>query len=167
MAGGSLFLHDRQAVLQQRGHRYRLKIKRHLARFHLGQVEDVVDQREQVLTAAEDVANVAALLQREFTEQAVAQHLREPDDGHQWRAQLVRHVGEKLGFHAARVFQFDVLLHHGPLKALELGDVTRRGDHALQIAIAVEKRAGVVRHHCERTVPGTCGELVVGDPAFV
>ena len=48
---------DRQAVHEQRGHLDRLQVEHHLAGFHLGQVEDVVDEREQMFAAAEDVAD--------------------------------------------------------------------------------------------------------------
>ena len=113
---------------------HRLQVERHLAGFHLGQVEDVVDQGEQMLAAAEDVADEPALLIGHLAHQAVPEHLGEADDGVQRRPQLVRHVGEELGLHAARVFQLDVLLLQRLLEALQLRHVARRGEHALQAA---------------------------------
>ena len=99
--------------------------------------------------------------------QAVPQHLGEADDGVERRPQLVRHVGEKLGLHAARVFQLDVLLLQRLLEALQLGHVARRGEDPLQPPVAVVEGGRVVGHHGERAVPGARGELVVGDLAFV
>ena len=99
--------------------------------------------------------------------QAVPEHLGEADDGVERRPQLVRHVGEELRLHPARVFQLDVLLLQRLLEALQLGHVARRGEHALQAPVAVVERGRVVGHHGELAVPGARGELVVGDLAFV
>ena len=123
----------------------------HLAGFDLGQIEDVVDQREQVLAAAEDVADEAALLLGHLADQAVLEHLGEADDRVERRAQLVRHVGEELGLHPARVLELDVLLLQRLLEALELGHVARRGEHALQPAGRGRGRSS----RC-RTRPSAC-----------
>ena len=101
---------DRQAVREQRGGLHRLEIEGHLARLYLGEVQDVVDQREQMLPAAEDVADVPSLLVGQVAHQAILEHLGEADDGIQRGPQLVRHVGEERRLHAARLLQFDVLL---------------------------------------------------------
>ena len=42
----------------------------------------------------------------------------------------------------------------------------RRGEHALQLPVAVVKGAGVVGHHRFLAVPGPGGELVIGELAF-
>ena len=77
----------------------------------------------------------AALLIGHLAHQAVPQHLGEADDGVQGRPQLVRHVGEELGLHAARRFQLDVLLLQRLLgEPLQLRHVARGGEHALQAA---------------------------------
>ena len=119
-----------------------------------------------MLAAAEDVADEPALLIGHLAHQAVPEHLGEADDGVQRRPQLVRHVGEELGLHAARVFQLDVLLLQRLLEALQLRHVARRGEHALQPPVAVVEGGRVVGHHGELAVPGARGELVVGDLAF-
>jgi hypothetical protein len=80
---------DGQAVREQRRDLHRLEVERHLAGLHLGQVEDVVDQREQMLAAAEDVADEPPLLTGHLAHQAVPEHLGEADDGIQGRPQLV------------------------------------------------------------------------------
>src|SRR5437867_1158409 len=83
----------------------RLAVERHLAGFDLREVEDVVDQREQMLAATEDVADEPPLLVGHLAQQPIPEHFREADDGVERRAQLVRHVGEEFRFHAARVFE--------------------------------------------------------------
>ena len=139
---------------EQRRHLHRLQVERHLAGFHLGQIEDVVDQREQMLAAAEDVADEPALLIGQLADQAVAEHLGEADDGVERRPQLVRHVGEEFGLHAAGVFELDVLLLQRLLEALQLGHVARRGEHALQAPVAVVEGGRVVGHDGELCRPG-------------
>ena len=74
---------------EQRRHLHRLQVERHLAGFHLGQVEDVVDQGEQVLAAAEDVADEPSLFIGHLAHQAVLEHLGKADDGIERRPQLV------------------------------------------------------------------------------
>src|SRR5713101_5116127 len=74
----------------------------HPARLDLGQVEDVVDERQQVLAAVIDVVQaVMALFLGDLARQVVPKQLRKPEDGVEWRAQLVRHVGEELGLEPA------------------------------------------------------------------
>ena len=51
-------------------------------------------------------------------------------------------------------------------KRLQLGHVARRGEHALQLPVAVVEGGRVVGHHGFLAVPGARGELVVGDLAF-
>ena len=165
-AGRGLLPDDRQAVHEQRRHLHRLEVELHLAGFHLGQIEDVVDQREQVLAAAEDVPDQRALLVGHLAHQAVGEHFGEAHDGVEGRPQLVRHVGEELGLHPARRFQLGVLLLERLLDALEFGDVARGGEDALKAPVAVVEGRRVVGHHRERAVPGPRGELVVGDLAF-
>ena len=62
----------------------------------LGQVEDVVDERQQVAAGGQDVVEVLLLLVVELAEQPLQQHLGEADDRVERRAQLVRHVGQEL-----------------------------------------------------------------------
>ena len=125
-----------------------------------------LDQGEQMRSAAEDVADEASLLIGHRADQAVPEHLGEADDGVQRGPQLVGHVGEEFGLHAARFFQLDVFLLQRLLEAFQLRHVARRGEHALQAPIAVVEGGRVVGHHGERAIPGARGELVVGDFAF-
>ena len=157
-----LLAHDRQAVHEQRRDLHGLEVEQHLPRFHLRQVEDVVDQREQMLAAAQDVAGEVALLVAHRADEPVAQDLREADDRVERRAQLVRHVGEELRLHPARVLELRVLLLERLLEPLELRHVARRGEHPLQPAVAIVEGGRVVRDHGELAVPRARRELVVG-----
>ena len=65
--------------------------------FDLRQIENVVDQREQVLPGGMDVVQIVLLLCRSARRKCLLQHFGKADDGVQRRAQLVRHVGEELG----------------------------------------------------------------------
>ena len=87
--GHGLLPDDGQAVPQQRRHLHRFQVERHLAGFHLGQVEDVVDQGEQMLAAAEDVADEPSLLIGHHAHQTVPEHLGEAHDGIEGRPQFV------------------------------------------------------------------------------
>ena len=159
MARVRFLLDDRQTIREQRGDLHRLEIEHHLAGFDLGQVEDVVDQREQMLAAAEDVADELFLLVAEIPDQAISQYFGEADDGIKGRPQLVRHVGEEFGFHPARLFQLGVFLLQPLLEELELGDVARRGKYALQHPVPIGDDG-------ERAISGPRSELVVGDSAL-
>ncbi|MNS39493.1 hypothetical protein D3C72_717770 [compost metagenome] len=78
----------------------RLGVDRGLAGFHLGQVEDVVDQREQVARVAQHDAQVVLGLLRQLDALVEHHQLGVADDRVERRAQLVAHVGEELALHA-------------------------------------------------------------------
>ena len=67
-----------------------------LSRLHLGEVEDVVDEREQMVPRRDDVIEVLRLLLVHRADHLVLQHLREADDRVERRPQLVGHVGQEL-----------------------------------------------------------------------
>jgi hypothetical protein len=73
----------------------------HFARFHLRQIEHVVDELEQVARAGKNISQVLFLCGRERAGLAVVENFAESDDAVERRAQLVRHVGEKLALQAA------------------------------------------------------------------
>ena len=73
--GGGLFFHDGQAVEQQALDVHRVKLQRHHAGFHLGQVQNIVDQRQQVPPAAENIANVFFLGFAELANEPVFERL--------------------------------------------------------------------------------------------
>jgi hypothetical protein len=86
---GGLLPEDRQAVRKERGEFDRLEVERHLPRFNLGQIEDVVDQREQVIATAIDVPDEHPLLVLQLAEHAVSEDLGKADDGVQRRPQFM------------------------------------------------------------------------------
>ena len=90
-----------ERVADGEGRRFQL----HLARLDLGQVEDLVEQLQQVLAGAPDVAEVLLLTLVELAEHPVQQHLGEADDGVERGAQLVRHAGQELRLVPARDLQ--------------------------------------------------------------
>ena len=76
-----------------------------------GHVQNVADHVQQVLAARQDVlAVVAVFLRSERTEGLTAHQLREADDRVERRAQLVAHVGEKIGLGAIGRFGLRLLL---------------------------------------------------------
>ena len=95
-------------VLDQRRQRERFEMKLHSPRLDLGEVENVVDQREQVPARAEHpIERLDVLLQRLGI---LPQHLGDADDGVERRAQLVAHAGEELRLVLAGDFELSALL---------------------------------------------------------
>src|SRR5512132_3429326 len=86
---------DREAALECVAHGERREIELHATSLDLREIEDVINEREQVLAGAEHVLQILALLVVHAAEDALQQDLREADDRVEGRAQLVRHVGEE------------------------------------------------------------------------
>ena len=77
-----------------------LRIQVDLAGLNLGEVEHVVDELEQVPGAVDDTSSqILFLLRIQRTGLFIDQEFREADNAIERRAQLMRHVGEKLAFH--------------------------------------------------------------------
>ena len=93
---GRAFAHHRDPVLERVPNGERDALQVHVAGLHLGQVEDVAEELEEMLARAPDVPEVLLLTVVDLTEHAVEQHLREADDRVERGAQLVRHAGEEL-----------------------------------------------------------------------
>ena len=84
------------------------QIELHPPGLDLGEVEDVVDQREQVAAGAEHaVERLEVLLERLGV---LPQHLGDADDGVERRAQLVAHVGQELRLVLARYLELAALV---------------------------------------------------------
>src|SRR3989442_1170563 len=118
-----LDLHDELDVLAARLHpqeRHRLVADRadlelldaqfHLACLYLRQIEDLVDQLQQMPATREDVGHIVLLVLAERAGAGVEEKLREPDDGVEGRAQLVRHVRQELAFQRVGALQLEVRL---------------------------------------------------------
>nr|GEU28476.1 hypothetical protein [Tanacetum cinerariifolium] len=102
---------------------HRLHFERDLAGLDLGHVEDVVNQREQVARAGADGVELLVLLRGERAGKLHQQRARKADDGVERRAQLVRHVGDEGGLHAARFGQFQVFQRDFAVDGFQLAGV--------------------------------------------
>src|SRR6202022_4654274 len=78
------------------------------ARLELGDVQQVVDQDQEMLSILGNDVDVLALVARQDTAVAFEQQLREAEDRVQRRSQLVAHVGEELGLVLVRAFELRV-----------------------------------------------------------
>src|SRR3990170_3602862 len=87
---------ERQRVVERGWQVEGLGLQLHPARLDLRQVENIVDQREEVLPGGQDVIEVLLLLGVDLAEHPLQQHLGEADHGVERRAQLVGHVGKEL-----------------------------------------------------------------------
>ena len=84
-------------------------VQDHLAGLDLRQVENVVQQFEQMLARAPDVAQVVVLTLVELAKHALQEHFRKADDGVQRCTQLVRHTGQEFRLVPARDFECGAL----------------------------------------------------------
>ena len=91
-----------------------------LARLDLGKIEDVVDERQQVVAGRGDAASVLDLLRREIGVAIVGQQLGEDQRAVERRAQLVRHVGQELALVAIGTHQLGRLAFEIEFRADEL-----------------------------------------------
>src|SRR5690606_8896958 len=73
--------------------------------FGLGEVEDILDQSEEVLTAQADPGELLALGIRDGPAQPQLEQLRVPDDGVDRCADLVADVGEELALGEIRLLR--------------------------------------------------------------
>ena len=97
--------HHREGVLHGAADAESAWLQHHVAGFHLRKVQDVVEQREQVLARIPDVAQIFVLALVQLAEHAVQQHLGEPDHRVQRGPQFVRHAGQELRLVAAGDFE--------------------------------------------------------------
>ena len=77
-----------------------------LAGFDLRQIEDVVDQRQQIIARGGDRLGELDLLGIQVAVAIVGQQLREDERAVEGRPQFVRHVGKELGLVDARTLEF-------------------------------------------------------------
>ena len=111
--------HPLDALLQRRDGDF-LRFDRDRARFDLGQIENVVDQRLQVGPGRVNVLREFDLLRREIPAGIVTELLAENENRIERRPQLVRHVRQKLGFVFRRQRQFRRLLFECAARLLDL-----------------------------------------------
>ena len=82
----------------------------HPPRLDLRQIEDLVEQRQQMLAGTQDVPEVFILALIEVSEQPFKQHLGESDHRVEWGTKLMRHAGQEIGLVLAHHLQFGALL---------------------------------------------------------
>ncbi len=92
---------------------------------HLGQVEQIVDEREQVSRVDLDELQLPILGFREIPGKLHQQGSRESDDRVERRSKLMAHRGQEVVVRAARDLQLDVLPPKLRLEPPALGDVAR------------------------------------------
>ena len=73
-----------------------VRVDRHLARLHLREVEDLVDELQEIVARREDGLRELHLLGGQVPVAVVRQHLREDEQAVERRPQLVGHVREEL-----------------------------------------------------------------------
>ena len=107
-----------------------------------GEVEDIADHRHQAASGIQDALGVFALAVVEGAEVFLAQHIGEADDGVQWRAHLIGHVGDEFGLQPVGFGQRLGTLAQGLFDPGRIGDV-----HIAQQHGAVGQRhVGVFDH---------------------
>ena len=134
------------------GERHRAELELHPARLDLGEVEDLVDELEQVVARAADVAQVLLLALVELAEHPLEQDVGEPDHRVQRRAQLVRHAGQELGLVPAGDLELVGLdLELTEEASVVDGDRGLAGERLEQIARLPRELAGRGAPHDQRT----------------
>ncbi len=131
--------HQRQRLGHQRRQRHRLQADADLAAFQAGQVEHVVDQRQQVLAGHLDLLQAApACFGRDLL--AVAEHqLREAQHRVQRRAQLMAHARQELRLGLALALRQQLFLAR-VLCGARVGDVPVDADAPRRLALLVAQR---------------------------
>ena len=141
------------------GQRRRFQRQRQLAGLDLREIQDFVDQLQQIPSRVENLVDAGRLGGR-WRRGIGVDELGEAEDRIERRAQLMAHAGKEIRFREVGLFrrglgslQLDVILLQRLLEALALGDVARRGEHALQLPVAVVEGGRVVGHHGFLAVP--------------
>src|SRR5262249_22788100 len=113
-------------LVNQRSELHGLRIKLELSGLDLREVEHLVDEAKKVSTSAVHALQRLLRLFRAEARRIGDQHIGEPDDGAEWRAQLVAHTGYELRLVPARLRELPVLI----LDFVEQTHVLNR-DHCL------------------------------------
>ena len=130
------------------GARAKSRSKFHAPGLDLGEVENVVDQREQVPARAEHaVERLGILLQRLGI---LPQHLADADNGVERRAQLVAHIGEELRLVLACLCELPALLLDLAEQARVLDSEHRLGGKRLE---QLDRAFGERSPRCGRARP--------------
>jgi hypothetical protein len=84
-------------------------LHRHLSRLDPGDVEDLVDDRQQVAAIRVDAGELALDVARQLAGHALQQHVGVAEDRVERRPELVRHVRQKLRLQPRRLLELDRL----------------------------------------------------------
>ena len=134
-----------------------LRLELELPRLDLGDVEDVIDEVEEVLTGHVGVLHVPPHLRRQLVRHGELQHAQHAVEG---GAHLVRHRGEEVALgvvRGAHLGGVDLRL----LDVLLLGDVLPDARYAHDLAAGVAARGGVEQQLDVAAVLGVHEELEV------
>ena len=149
VAAGALPDH-RDAVLERLDEGETVDVELHPAGLDLREIEDVVDQREEVLPRAQHVVQVFSLLGVDRPEHLLDEGLGESDDRVQGSPQLVRHRREEFRLVAARDLQLAALLLYlveEPHVLDRDGGLVDEGSHELDLAVAEGPHRVAGQHH--------------------
>src|ERR1700674_1784277 len=144
----------------------RQKVSFPLARLDLGEVQQIVDYRQQMAAARLHRLELLLLLGVQRAGQLHEQGARKTDDGIQGSSQLVAHAREEAVLRLVSALQLEVRLLQLLLEAFALGDLAHRREDSLQLVVRVEQRRRVVHDDGFLAIPASGGQLVVGDLAF-
>ena len=134
-----------------------------LAGLDLGEVEDVVDHRQQVIGRELHHPEVLALLGGEL---GVQRQLGHADDAVHGRADLVAHVGQELALGPVGGLGGLLGPHQLPLRLLPLGDVREADDGPLDLPVAAaEGVRGVFGRECRPVPPPEDLVILPGTPS--
>ena len=154
---------------QGRGHLFQhlltvhhLAIYLQLARFNLGEVEQVVDQREQVRAARFDGLELPLLIDGKRSGELHQYRARESDDGVERRTEFMGHARQESVLGVVGVLELKVFLLKGMLEPFAFGHIAGGGKYALELAVAIVEGGRIIRHHGLGLILGSGGELVVG-----
>ncbi len=164
--GGGMDGEQPGRLVDQMLDRQGLDLQLRLAGLQLGEVQHVVDDRQQGLGGIEDPPRVAARFLGQLV--ALAQEAREPDDRGERRPELVAHVGEKRRLGRRGRLGLDPRLVQLGLEGLGLGDVADHVDELDRLAVVAEHqgRIGFDPDPAAILVPGPVAERL-GQPGLV
>ena len=120
-------LYQVSAGLDQRAELERHDLERKLAGLHLGEVEHVVDDRQQRSSGITREAEIPPLLASQG--RIVVQQVVDAEDAGQRRPQLVAHIGQELGLDPCRRFRRCLGAFEVASDPLALAHVAQRADH--------------------------------------
>src|SRR5690349_4009809 len=101
-----------------------------LARLGLGQIENIVDDRQQVVAAVVDVRDIFGIARvAQISEKLALEDVGKPNDGIQRRAQFVTHIGKEFALGLVRLVG---------LEKQQIGRFILRLDHLLGLVAATD-----------------------------